>query len=225
MTNTYTTASLVEADIRASTAFSSSTSPTLTQVNNWILEESAIIDARAGTIFGSTLVSSDYYDYDGCGIFRFPESPLITLTSLEYNVNAMGVEASWITLEEGFNKNYLLYEDEAEVEFISGQDSVHKITPKAGKKKFRATYSYGYSSTPLEVQRLATLGVSKRVMMSLLNSQANTQGGNIQVGTISVTDPSNYGVGWFKSVNAEIDALYNAIGENLKVFRLTRRYD
>lgn len=225
MVNMYTTASLVEADIRASTTFSSSTTPTLGQVNNWIEEESRVVELRTGMVFGSTLSSSTYMDYDGADIFRFPQSPVLSVTKVEYNVFSNGLTPSWVTLEEGFDKNYLVYEDEGEIEFISGSNATHKIKPKAGKKRLRLTYSYGYSTTPLEIQRITTKAVAMRVIESLLNTQANTQGGNIQVGTISVTDPGNYGVGWFKQNREEIEKLYDSIGQNLKVFRLTRRYD
>jgi hypothetical protein len=224
MGNSYTSASLVEAEIRASTSFSADTTPTLQQLNNWIDEESKIIEVRTGTVFGYSLASSVYMDYDGAEVFRLPNSPVISITSLEYNLHSNNTTPSWVTLEEGFDKNYLLYEDEGEVEFIGGNSATHKVLPKAGKKKFRVSYTYGYEETPLEIQRLASLAVSKRVIMSLLNTQANTQGGNIQVGTISVTDPSNYGVSWFKGVNDEMDNIYSSIGQDLKVFRLTRRY-
>ena len=225
MGNSYTSASLVEAEIRASASFSADSTPTLQQLNNWIDEESRIIELRTGTIFGYTAVTSTYFDYDGAEVFRLPNSPIISMDSFEYNLYSNNTTPSWVTLEEGFDKNFLLYEDEGEVEFISGSSSTHQVSPKSGRKKFRVGYTYGYEETPLEIQRLASLAVSKRVVMSLLNTQANTQGGNIQVGTISVTDPSNYGVGWFTQVNTEMNDIYSSIGQDLKVFRLSRRYN
>jgi predicted outer membrane repeat protein len=68
------------------------------------------------------------------------------------------------------------------------------------------------------------LAVAKRTVSTLLNNQSNTSGGTIQVGTISITDPSNFGVGWFRQVNDEMDNIYNNIGHGLKVHRITRVY-
>jgi len=225
MANTYTTATNVEAELRAENAFSSSTTPTLSQVNNWIEEESRVVELRTNTIWGSTLASSTYFDYDGADIFMFPQTPINSITKLEYNVNANGLTPSWVTLEEGFDKNYLLYSDEGEVEFINGQNSTYKIKPKAGKKRLRISYSYGYATTPLQIQKITTKQVALRVASTLLASQANTEGGSIQVGTIRVADPSNYGVTWFNSQRSDIDNIYKDIGQELKVFRLSRRYD
>lgn len=224
MVNSYTTASLVEAETRATTSFSTSTTPTLKQVNDWIEEESTIIEQRTNMVFSVNTDSSVLVDYDGSGTLRFPKQPLVSITSVEYNVNSLGVAASWITLEEGYDKNYITYNDEAEIVFISGTNATNKVTPKAGNQRFRLTYNYGYEETPLEIQRLCTLAVSKRVVNSLMFSQSNTEGGTIQVGTIRISDPSNFGQGWFNSVNNEIAQLYNDIGKGFKTFRTSRYY-
>ncbi len=223
--SSYTTATYVEQEIRATTSFSSSTTPTLTTVQRWIEEESAIIDSKTNSVFSINVASSVLFDYDGKSVFRLPQSPVYVITSLEYNQNAMGMVEDWVTLEEGSDKNYIVYKDEGEIKFISGVNATTKVSPKQGNQRLRMTYQYGETSTPATIQRIATLNTAKRVIMSLLNTQANTQGGNIQVGTISVTDPSNYGASWFSSIKTEINDIYDSIGQELKVFRLTRRYN
>ena len=225
MVNKYTTPSLVEADIRASTAFSSSTTPSLAQVTTWIDEESRVAEVRTNTVFSSTIVSSTYFDYSGEDIFRLPQSPLLSVDKVEYNTTSTGLVPNWVELEEGFDKNYLVYTGEGEIEFIHGINAINKVIPRSGRKRLRVSYTYGYDSTPLEIQKAVTRQVSLRVIESLLNTQANTQGGNIQVGTISVTDPSNYGVTWFRASRDEIDNIYNNMGYSVKTFRLTRRYN
>lgn len=225
MVNSYTTAALVAAEIRADTAFSSTTTPTLASVQNWIEEESKMIEIKSGQVFGSTVESSIYFDYDGSGIFRVPKTPVISITGLEYNVNSNNTTSSWVTLQDGYGYNYLTYKDEGEVEFIGGANATNKVSPIAGKKNIRLTYTYGYSSTPLEIQKLCSLLVAKRVILTLINSQGNTEGGDIQVGTIRVSDPSNYSLGYLKSMNQEIDALFSNIGQGLNTFRMTRNYD
>lgn len=224
MVNEYTTAALVQAEIRATNTFSSSTSPTLTQLTTWIQEESNIIELKTGTIFGSNLESSTIMDYDGSGILRTKYSPIILLTKLEYNQYSNGNTPSWITLEEADDKDYVVYKDEGEIVFVSGVNSSNNLTPIGGMRRFRLTYNYGYSTTPLAIQRLATLLVAKRCILSLLNNQSNSSGGTIQVGTISITDPSNFGVNWFRNVSTEVESLYKEIGEGLYTFRNTRYY-
>lgn len=220
----YTTLENVQAELRLDTAFDNNTIPSSQDVDRWIQEESKIIEIKSGQVFSSTSESSTYYDYDGSGIFRLPKTPFISITKLEYNVNSKGVSPSWIELEEGFDKNFISYADEGEIEFIGGQNPTHMVQPLAGSKKFRLTWTYGYKVTPPEIQKLCTLLVAKRTIMSLVNSQSNSEGGNIQIGTISVTDPSNYSVSYLKSMNEEINSLFNNIGQGLNTFRITRNY-
>jgi hypothetical protein len=225
MVNMYCTPEMVAAELRLEEDFSFDTFPSDDAVERWIQEESRIIDIRTGQVFSSTVVSSSYLDYDGGDVFRFPHSPLISLTKLEYNKNHISIEPEWLLLEEGFGKNFLLYADNGELEFINGNNALNVVKPVNGSKRFRASYVYGYSSVPLEIQRLATLLVAKRVIMSLASSQSNTEGGSIQVGTIRVSDPSNFSVNYLKGLNQEISDLFGSIGQGFKVFRLDRVYD
>jgi hypothetical protein len=225
MVNEYCTPGMVAAELRLEEEFGFDTFPSDDDVERWIQEESRIVDIRTGQVFSSTVVSSSLLDYDGGDVFRFPHSPLISLTSLEYNKNHISVEPEWLLLEGGFGKNYLLYEDVGEVEFINGNNALNIVVPREGKKRFRASYVYGYAVVPLEIQRLTTLLVAKRVIMSLASSQSNTEGGSIQVGTIRVSDPSNFSVNYLKSLNQEVSDLFGSIGQGLKVFRFDRVYD
>jgi hypothetical protein len=225
MVNSYCTTDMVEAELRLETEFDVDTYPSLESVERWITEESKIVELKCGSVFGSTLASSSVFDYDGESIFRLPYSPLISVSKVEYNENDVSDSPSWIELEEGYGKNYLVYLDEGEIEFISGISATNKITPRSGKKRLRITFTYGNVSTPLEIQRLVTLLVSKRVIMSLASSQSNTEGGSIQVGTIRVSDPSNYSVNYLKSMNDEVKDLLASIGQGFKVYRPMRVYD
>jgi len=226
MANSYTTATIVEGEVRASAVFSSATVPTLTQVNNWIEEESTNIEVTTGVIFASTVVTSELNDYEntGEGIFRIKAAPILSFDTIRYNVNSNSVAPSWVTLESGAGYNYLEYLDEGEIEFISGNLAVNKITPNSGKQRFMLDYTKGYTTTPLEVQKLATLTVAKRVIETILNSQANTEGGSIQVGTIRVTDPGSFSTNYISGLGKSINDLYYSIGQKFKTFRGTRVY-
>ena len=221
----YSSAEYIQAEIRADTAFSSTTTPSLDTVNRWISEESRLIELKTGQVFANSAETSVYFDYDGSGIFRLPNSPIISIEELKYNENGLGTAASWLTLTEGNAYNFILYKDEGEIEFFAGESATNKITPKAGNKKLLISYTHGYAEVPYEIVKLCTLLVSKRVIMTLINSQSNSEGGNIQVGTISVTDPSNFSVNYIKSMNQEISDLWNTIGQNFNTFRFTRVYN
>lgn len=221
----YTTASLVAVELKAAAAFSSSTEPTLSTVSNWIAEESRYIDSLTNSVFSEVTASSEVHDYDGSGIFRFPCSPLTEVTTVEYNENGPGDSPSWLTLQSGEGYNYLEYLDEGEIEFIHGINATNKLTPARGKRKFRLTYTKGYATVPGTIQKLATKLVTKRIIESLINSQSNTEGGDIQVGTIRVSDPSNFSVNYVKQMNADIKQYIADIGQEFTVFRTTRVYD
>jgi hypothetical protein len=214
----YTTLELIQAEIRASTAFSSSTTPTAAQVTTWITEASKELEIISGNVFASTVVSSLYMDYDGSEIIRLPQYPIISVQKVEYNNNGPTMASDYVTLTEGFGNDYLLYSDEGELELINGPK-----TP--GKKRLRLSYTYGYTSTPAEIQRLATLLASKRVILSLQNSQGNSEGGDVQIGTIRVSEPSNYSANYIKNMDVEVNSQIENLVSKYKVFRLNRLYD
>ena len=225
MANQYTTLALVQAELQGS-EITASTTPSSSQVTTWIEEASAEIEIMTGEVFTSTTVSSEYLDYNSIDrILRIPKLPLISVTSVEYNKeNNVASSADWVTLEEGQGKNYLVYKDEGEIEFISGNSATNKLLPKSGNKRIRVSYVYGHNSTPLEIQRLATLMVAYRTISSLVNSQANTEGGSVTVGPITVQDPTNFSVNYVKNLQSQIQDLKNNIGHGFKTFRSGRVY-
>lgn len=225
MANQYTTLSLVEAEVRASTPLSASTIPTSTSVITWIEESSKEIELKTGELFSSTVASSILFDYDGENIFRLPFSELISIDKVEYNKEPINYTPNWVVLQNGGVYDYITYLPEGEIHFVSGVSSSNNVIPLSGKQRLRISYKYGSNSTPLHIQRLATLLVAKRIILSLATNQANTAGGEIQIGTIRITDPSSYGIQYLNNMNSEIDRLYKDIGNGLKTFRLTRVYD
>jgi len=218
----YCTIADVNAILR--TTLSSSTIPTSTVVSSWISDASSEIDLISDNLYSSTVVSSTYLDYDGEGILRLPHSNLLSIEELKYNYNTTGYSPSWYTLEEGFDKNYLLYSDEGELEFISGVNSTNKVLPLRGNKKFCVSYTYGSTNYPRYISRLCALMVAKNTILSLINSQANSEGGSIQVGTISISDPTMFSVNYIKSIDNEIKDLQSKIGLDFKTIRYTRNY-
>jgi len=221
----YTTLALIEAELQSS-ALTATSLPTSDQVTVWIDEIDDIIDITTGQTFSSTVVSSEVFDYDGMGIFRFPEAPLLSVDEVLYNQEDLTATASdFVVLESGQGKNYVEYLDEGEIAFINGNNATNTLLPKSGSQRLVISYTHGQVTTPLDIQRWATLLGAQRVIQSLLNSQANTEGGEVQVGPIAVKDPSSFGITQIQSMNTEISQIRNMIGQSFRTYRLTRTYD
>lgn len=220
----YTLPSYVQEYLQSSTAFSSSTTPTEDTINRWIAECSREIDLLTNNTFVSTVFSSIDVDYDGSGILRLPYNPIQTL-EIMYNERLINDSStSYILLEEGAGKNYILYADEGEVVFINGNTATNHVVPSQGMKRFKISGTYGTSTVPYNIQKLCTLMVAKQVILSLINSQANSEGGAISVGTISISDPSMFSINYIKHLNDEIELLKKNIKIGFDVVRVTRIY-
>lgn len=225
MVSSYSDLTLVQSELRTSTSFSSSTTPTAATVNTWIDQESSQIDNKTGNAYASTTESSVFLDYDGTGTLLLEHTPLLEISELRYNQASSGATEDWVTLEEGTDKNYMVYLDEGEVKFIAGLNPTTKITPKAGYKKFCVTYKHGYSQVPGFIEKLVTKKVAHRVIGSLANSQTNTEGGDIQIGVIRVAEPGDFSLNYIKGLTQEIKELESELGLNFKTYRSTRNWE
>jgi hypothetical protein len=65
---------------------------------------------------------------------------------------------------------------------------------------------------------------AKRTLMSLAGSQANTEGGSIQIGTIQITDPTSYGINYIRSMDDEIKNSLKNLSYKFRTYRPTRVY-
>lgn len=211
--NLYTTPELVQAELRASTAFSSITNPSLATVNIWINEISRLIDDISGTTYGSTEYT-EYFDYDGSERIQLRNSPIISISSIAENTAPAGETESWTTKTSG--THFLAYNNKGEILIIPG-----KWSPKDGYKNIKIVYTAGYSSIPAKVQMLATLMVTNRVLSSLINSNVNegNDGGSISVGSISIVEPASYGVNSYKQLKQDIIDLKKELMTGFVVLR------
>lgn len=209
----YTTPELVQAELRASTAFSSSTNPTLSSVNTWINEASRVIDDIAATKYGSETYT-EYFDYDGADRLQVRNSPIISITSIKENTASAGETVNWVT--KTVNTDYLLYSRRGEVLIIPG-----KWSPKDGYRNIEIVYVGGYASIPAKIQMLATKMVTQRVLSTLISSNINegNDGGSISVGSISIVEPASYGVNSFKQLGTDIEAMKKELVSGFNVLR------
>ncbi len=219
MTYEYTTTSLIEAEIRATTPFSGSTIPTLTQVTTWIEEESNEINQLAGYNIGETSYS-ETIDYNGEELIALRHSPLISVNSVLYSTSDLGANYALTTTKvEGTDYSY--YPETGELVILLSHWS-----PDSGRKRIQVNYTAGYSTTPMLIQKLATKKVAKRVLDTLVNynlDQGNT-GGSVSVGAISIVEPENLGLSTFKQLKTDMADLENKIVSGFGVYRYTQRY-
>ncbi len=66
--------------------------------------------------------------------------------------------------------------------------------------------------------------VSRRVINSLVNSQANTEGGEVTVGPITVKDPTSFNIKQIENIDREINNIQKRIGQEFQTFRGSRVY-
>lgn len=215
----YTTVAEVSNELNGFTIDGSSTPSSIT-VENWIEEAQDFINEKTGKKWDSNTITEEYHDYDGSGYVQTYHSPVITITSLSYEKNGFSqTSEDWTELDEGrtSDKNFIVYKDEGEIQF-------HNTTLKTGYKNIKISYTYGHSSVPLRITRLATLMTARRVISAVQAKSATTEGGSVSVGTISVSDPSTFGSNKLKEMQEEINRIFGEIG-TFKVFNLDRRYD
>jgi len=211
----YTTTGLVQAELNSSTAFSSDTYPSDSTVTTWIQEESAYINSLADTVFSTSTVASEYVDYSGGDTIVLQYAPITTFTSLQYNVYKLGstLGSSWVTKTE--DTDYTVYEDVGMLRLLDS------FNPKTGLKRMSLAYTYGYTSVPEEVQKLASKLVARRVIEAGLfqNISERNDGGTVSVGSISIVEPTSYGVSTYKTLRQDIEYYKKVVVDNYKVFR------
>lgn len=213
----YTTEELVKAELGGFT-LGTTTTPSSDDVSSWIVQAKAEIDARTGDTFEPTVFTQEVYDWGSeDNILRLKYPNIVSITSFEYNSEAAGETPVWVSKTE--DTDFFVYNDYGEVEFVT-----RKFSPLRGKNRFRVSGIYGLSEVPKKIQLLATKIVAKRVIDSVINAQAAVKGGNVSIGTISVTDPSNFSPSVSLGLKTEIDSLMGSLIGNFKVYRPIREY-
>lgn len=194
----YTTPKLVQEELKATTAFTDSTYPSLQAIEIWINEESAFVNRLANTNFGETQYTQ-YYDYDGEETLYLKHTPVMSIDTFEYNTASLGNTASWATKVE--DTDFSVDTDRGEVTIIDT-----RFSPTSGKKKFRITYTAGYDDIPYEVQKITTKMVAKRVIDSVLakDTAERQSGKSISVGSISIVKPAQFGVQQYAALKTDI---------------------
>jgi hypothetical protein len=167
------------------------------------------------TINGSTSATA-YIDYDSQSDILLRNTPVISITSLEYAQSEPGYSnyPNYKTLTE--NTYYVLYPEEGRIALI-----FNNFSPAVGKKRFRVIYTAGSSTVSPLIRKLCTKLVAERVLSSLIFSNVNegNDGGSISVGSISIIEPASYGVASYKQLKTDIDKLWDSVTNGFGVYR------
>lgn len=223
---TYTTQALVAGEVGVdNTTITAASIPSTTDISNWISEAKAEIDWWTGKVWESTSISSttwEYYDYNGSsnGTLILNNKPVLSVEVVQTEVNGVGATASsWVTLTNGRTNadNFELSLNEGLLRF---HQSTNGYKPMPGSRSIRVAYTYGYSTVPLLVQRLATLIVAERYIKALANQVSTQTGLTITVGAVKVTDPGLFSLGRLRDIKEEKVRLYAQLGR-LKTFAPT----
>jgi len=202
-------------------SITSTSTPSIITVKDWITESDSQTNLMTGRVWSSETASSETYDYDGSGSIFTKYAPIISVT--EVLVETAGIDAAasvWSERTEGrTNANdFMLYKNDGELVFHGTQK------PNAGFQNLMITYTYGYASVPSYIKRLSTLLTARRIIEAIQSGSATEEGGTVSVGTISVSDPSQFGNNRLKQIDDEVKSILRDIG-SFKTYRFTRRYD
>ena len=207
----YTTEELIEAELCET--FTDSTTPTSANIASWITQAEVQIDLMTQTSFTTNTTTTEYFDISGSQNYYITfNKPLISVTSLEFNENALGTTASWVSLTEGYENDFLVYPRNSRIRWHSKTYSLPE-----GNQNGRTTYVWGRSSVPKNVEWLATLLVAERVLGTKMKNLRFISAVDITIGQLSVKHTFASVRSQRQIVEDEVNRLYGAQGK-LRVY-------
>ena len=193
----YTTVEDIESYLR--TSFDSSTTPTDTQVQQYIEDVSNEIDEMVGTTFSVVSnVVEIFTPRVPSNKFLTKRYPLLSVDKLEYN-NGTEFVPDWVEIDSS--------------EYRVDGDIIY--TNQYYDKQIRITYSYGHNTVPTSVKELTTLLVVKKILVSADVSENEFD--KVSIGPISVA--SNIGLSRLVNLDSTIDKLKKIVGRFRIVFK------
>lgn len=232
----YTTEALVEAEIGNS--ITGSTTPTSTQLTTWIDEAENLIDERIGTSFTSGTVTNaiipftEHTSYKSSQIIaaeglrvdsqrlstydsvfllneRFQRvKPIISISSLQINTAGSNIVADvWESMSQnsGSAGDFILDSEAGLVTFY--QDK-----PTFGLQRgVRWSGNFGYTSTPLRVQMLATKLVARRILQMKAKASQFSSIDSISLESISINKRIGDTVTYLHELDRETEDLFREI--------------
>jgi hypothetical protein len=194
--------------------------PSSSTVDSWITQETSILNRETGRVWGTESVTDEYYDYDGSGILRLNNAPVISIDSISYEKNGINAATElWVSLTEGRTSAYdfFVYKDEAELHFHGTSK------PTSGFQNIKVSYTYGYETINETVKSILSKIVALRVIDSIINGQSTQEGGSITVDVITISDPTTFSLNRVKQLKQDISDLKSTLGK-FKNYRYNRRW-
>lgn len=182
----YTTRAAVEAYLQ--TSFDSTTTPTDTEVDQWVDDVDSEIDNLTARKWSATTETDEIYDvaYDRILVNKYP---LISVSDIYVNTGTE-FEPTW----ETFASQNILY-------YTKGDYIIFQY-PLTGKRKVRVTYTHGVSAPTASVKHLATLLVCERIIRGDDLGNGGTE--DLTIGPLSIK--SSVGLGRLMSIDRAIKA-------------------
>ena len=141
--------------------------PTSTEITAMIVTADSIIDRHTQRRWSQVTIGGtdyEYHDGDGTKIYLLKYTPITSLDKVYENTAILGAAATWVERTEGYDKDFLLYEDIGKVYF-------HNNVPGVGRKNLRFQYKHGYVTTPGYIMRMSVLLTSIFVIQAITNPE------------------------------------------------------
>lgn len=214
----YTSIELVGSRLR--TAFSDATTPTASDVEDIISEVEATIEDYSGRVFTSgNTATNEYYDYNGEGFIITKNPGLLTVTALAYSVDK---GTTWTTLTSA---DYTVYTDFDRIDIRPSTSAGVQYSIPCGYKNVRVSYTYGKSTVPLRIQRLATDMAVLEVVRSSLSSTASTSSAAISVGPVSLGPLAGTSISYLTNLRDSVDERLENLQQSRIRTTIGKRWD
>lgn len=144
--------------------FDTDTIPTETEVTEFIELADVYVDLGTKRRWSEITVADEYYDADGSNWVKLDNSPITTITSVYENTASLGAAANWVLREEGYDKDFLVYDKEGKLYF-------HNNIPYKGKLNLKISYKHGYTTTPKHIKLLSMVLTAMIVVTAMTSPE------------------------------------------------------
>jgi len=201
---TYTDSTTVSEFLQ--TDITTTSTPSLDTVNDWIAWADTEVDTATGRTFSEQTGTDIVVASNGGRDFWLPKEyvPLVSITKLEINTGS-DFDTNWVEKTEG--SDFII------VDLVSGHIKFSpNITVLKQNFAVRVTIQYGYSSAPNNIKELATKIVAKQFVTSVISSVSIETNEFIRVGPITISPGSGDSVKYVKGLTEDIDRLKKSVG-------------
>jgi hypothetical protein len=192
----------VERALRAS--FTSSTVPSVSDVEAWISESTELINEYAHRSYNQVSIEDETHDYFGEGVLTTKVPGLVSVSKVEFSRDG---GSSWITIDPS---SYVVDSTYDEVILRSRPGLVAPSIP-GGLQSVRISYVAGPESVPKRIKLLCVDMVVLRVIYSELSRRAKSVGGNLQAGPFRLSSPGTFSTNYYNrlddSIMSRLDSL------------------